>query len=156
MAVAQNAKLIALCARVLPEGSDGSGVSRRECEVSLTSRAGGASYGGAGAALLLFAMGYDENDIRRVYPMHPETPRFDQFLLSLEQTDEIRDRLTRLPDFSKGDRTGASKFRPRSPGASEPVSHWAVRSSPVGFCETLATLTGASSACRADSIASLV
>jgi len=115
MAVAQNAKLIPLCARVLPEGSDGSGVSRRECEVSLTSRAGGASYGGAGAALLLFAMGYDENDIRRVYPMHPETPRFDQFLSSLEQTDEIRDRLTRLPDFSKGDRTARQQVQAAFP-----------------------------------------
>ena len=84
---------------------DGSGVSEDACQGRV--RAGRINIGGSHATgLLLGVMGYTDDEIRKVFPKHPDRDESSNFLnhMSWEpRRSELIAHLNRLPDFSKGD-----------------------------------------------------
>ena len=97
-----------LCGRVRTISTffrNGSGISEDTCRGRV--RAGQFSTGGYYATgLLLGVMGYTDDDIRKVFPDHPERDESWRLLSDMSwgaRKRELTARLPRLPDFSKGD-----------------------------------------------------
>jgi hypothetical protein len=59
------------------------------------------------AGILLTVMGFSDSDIRQAFPDHPVRDRSYEFMLGSfldgSRKEAIRARLSRLPDFSRGD-----------------------------------------------------
>lgn len=96
---------LSLCQRVRTISTflrDGSGISEAKCRERVADgpRRMGGNYG---TGMLLAVMGYPDDEIRKVYPDHPVPDRSFEFELQAVSRDELRERIERLPDFSRGD-----------------------------------------------------
>jgi len=94
-----------LCQRVRTISAflrDGSGVSEARCRERVADgpRHMGGDYG---TGMLLGVMGYPDDEIRKVFPDHPVPDRAFEFKLHVVSRNELRRRIERLPDFSRGD-----------------------------------------------------
>jgi hypothetical protein len=136
MDVAANTRDLSLCARVDTTSSmfrSGNGVSREACETDVKEgrNAGGGAYGNA---LMVFATGYTDEDVARDYPDHRQTDKFYDFLASPERHDELRSRVSRVPDFSKGDSAARKSWEAAMPAcAGGKSATFACRVTACGF-----------------------
>jgi len=103
--MALNHRNLAYCERVRTISTfwrDGSGMSAEACRSAVAS--GPHHYGGLYAVgLLLNAMGFSDDDINTAMRDRPESMRVYEFMTGSSHSNDIRARLARLPDFSRGD-----------------------------------------------------